>query len=98
MQAFATTEDVEGVLDGLADRPEPLVTRLDRQPGRKEVRYVDALVARDVPPPEARPAQSGDASNGADLAREVAELRADLAELRETVAALLDAARRAGAE
>jgi uncharacterized protein YceH (UPF0502 family) len=98
MHAFGSTEEVERVLDALADRDEPLVERLERQPGRKESRYVDALVARDVPPPQAAPyaaeapapaaATAPRAGGVAELRAEVAELRAELAEIRDLVARL----------
>lgn len=97
MHAFATTEEVERVLDGLADRTEPLVRRLERQPGRKEARYVDALVPREAEAPAAAPpSETPGAADVAALAAEVAELRAELAGLRDAVAALRDAARREG--
>lgn len=85
MQSFASVEEVESVLEGLASRPEPLVVRLERQPGRKEARYADALVPREVAvaPPLVDAPES-------DLAREVAALRAEVAELRAAVAALRD--------
>jgi hypothetical protein len=82
MHAFATTEEVERVLDGLADRTEPLVRRLERQPGRKEARYADALVPREAEAP-ATPAPAGD--DVAELRAEVAALRAELAELRDAL-------------
>jgi hypothetical protein len=94
MHAFGTVEDVERVLDALAARDEPLVVRLDRQPGRKEYRWVDALVPRDdAPPPRAdhvergEPVEHGERDGDApvtlaELAREVAALRAEVAELR----------------
>jgi hypothetical protein len=34
---------VEEALEGLADRDEPLVVRLERQPGQKEARYAQLL-------------------------------------------------------
>ncbi|HVF04314.1 MAG TPA: DUF480 domain-containing protein [Frankiaceae bacterium] len=103
MHAFDSVEEVERVLDGLAERPEPLVTRLERQPGRKEVRYVDALVLRDAPPglppapprtdgaePPAAPVTSGTFATLAALASEVADLRAEVAELRAALSELRD--------
>ena len=86
MHAF---ESVERVLDGLADRAEPLVERLERRPGRKESRYVDALVPRDVPPPQVPGSEHvPDAATVAELAAEVAALRGELAALRAAVDAL----------
>jgi hypothetical protein len=89
MHAFETTEQVERVLDGLADRAEPLVARLERQPGRKEARYVDALVPREVAPePFPRRSEPAGGDDVAELRAEVAALRAEVAELRGAVDAL----------
>ena len=92
MHAFGSVDEVERVLDALADRAEPLVLRLGRRPGHKEDRYADALVPRgavpETPPAEreAAPADRGPAP--AELAREVAALRAEVAELRAAVESL----------
>jgi uncharacterized protein len=43
MHDFAGLSEVEEVLDGLAARDEPLVVRLERQPGHKEGRYAQLL-------------------------------------------------------
>lgn len=43
MHDFASLSEVEEVLEGLAARDEPLVTRLERQPGQKEARYAQLL-------------------------------------------------------
>jgi uncharacterized protein YceH (UPF0502 family) len=43
MHDFASLSDVEEILDGLAARDEPLVTRLERQPGQKEARFAQLL-------------------------------------------------------
>src|ERR1035438_10156598 len=40
MHSFPDLASVEAVLQELAERPQPLVTRLPRQPGRKESRFV----------------------------------------------------------
>lgn len=84
MRAFASVDEVEQALAGLAQRE--LVVRLERQPGRREDRYAEVLVegqdlpvATSAPTPPALPAAAGD---------EVAELRAEVAALREEVAAL----------
>jgi len=84
MPAVAPTEEVERVLDGLADRAEPRGARLERRPGRKEARYADALVPRDATPaPTAEHVPV--TATVAELAAEVAALRAELAELRSVV-------------
>ncbi|MFP5220606.1 MAG: YceH family protein [Actinomycetes bacterium] len=44
MHAFASPGEVEDVLRSLADRDPPLVTRLERRPGRREDRYAETLV------------------------------------------------------
>ena len=87
MHAFGSVTEVEAVLDGLAARVEPLVVRLERQPGQKEARYVDALVPRTDPGPQSA-ASSGPEPAGttlAELAREVAALREEVAALRAEV-------------
>jgi uncharacterized protein YceH (UPF0502 family) len=40
---FASLAEVEEKLEALAARPEPLVVRLERQPGQKEARYAHLL-------------------------------------------------------
>jgi hypothetical protein len=43
MHDFAGLSEVEEALEGLAAREEPLVVRLERQPGQKEARYAQLL-------------------------------------------------------
>ena len=43
LEAFATVDDVERELAAMADRDEPLVGLLPRQPGRKEARFGQLL-------------------------------------------------------
>jgi uncharacterized protein YceH (UPF0502 family) len=43
MHNFAGLSEVEQTLEGLAGRDEPLVVRLERQPGQKEARYAQLL-------------------------------------------------------
>jgi hypothetical protein len=43
MHPFASLSQVEEVLERLGARPEPLVIRLERQPGQKEARYAHLL-------------------------------------------------------
>ena len=45
MHGFGSVEEVERVLGELAARSEPLATRLERQPGRKEARWAQLLAA-----------------------------------------------------
>jgi len=43
LHEFSGLEEVQTTLDQLADRSEPLVLRLERQPGQKEARYAHLL-------------------------------------------------------
>jgi hypothetical protein len=43
MHPYASLSEVEETLDRLGARPEPLVIRLERQPGQKEARYTHLL-------------------------------------------------------
>jgi uncharacterized protein len=43
MHNFGSLAEVEKALEGLAERDEPLVVRLERQPGQKEARYGQLL-------------------------------------------------------
>jgi uncharacterized protein YceH (UPF0502 family) len=43
LHEFSSLEEVEETLNGLINRDEPLVVRLPRQPGQKEVRFVHLL-------------------------------------------------------
>lgn len=65
MHQFASLSEVEKTLERLAERSEPLVRRLERQPGQKESRYAhllagepaaDEMAASAAPPPSGRPA------------------------------------------
>jgi uncharacterized protein YceH (UPF0502 family) len=92
LEPFADLADLEGVLEALiARQPEPLVARLPRRPGQKEVRYAHLLSGE--PPPADAPATEEERSApgrraGAEddrvaaLERTVEELRAEVAALR----------------
>src|SRR5690606_11022110 len=45
LNSFVTPAEVEATLQGMADRPRPLVRRLDPQPGQKERRWIQLLEA-----------------------------------------------------
>jgi uncharacterized protein YceH (UPF0502 family) len=94
MAEFSSLEEVEDELDDLASRDEPLVARLPREPGRKEMRYAQLLAgdtgavatAPEVyvapsPPPAPVEAGSHDGGHGS-LHSQVAVLRAEVAALR----------------
>lgn len=90
---FADLDQVVGVLDGLASRETPLVTRLPRQSGQKEERYTQllagevtvALSEADVPQAnvKADPSRIETLEQAVEvLRREVADLRAELQSFR----------------
>jgi uncharacterized protein YceH (UPF0502 family) len=92
LASFATIAELEEVLETLiARQPEPLVARLPRRPGQKEVRYahllggplaqVDAPEAAYEPPPPTRRAPADD-DRVAALERAVEALQAELAAVR----------------
>lgn len=77
---FSGLDEVQETLDNLMRRDEPLVARLERQPGQKEVRYAH-LLSGDAPvytPTE----KSVSAANQADNER-VAKLETELENLRD---------------
>ena len=85
---FADLEEVESTLDSLIDREPPLITRLPRRAGQKELRYahllageisIDVLDARDA---------AAESTRAAPVSDRVAALEADVAALREEMAAL----------
>ena len=91
MHPFPTVEDVQDVLEALAGRAEPLVTRLERQPGRKEVRYAELVVSGGPSPAEAVGALVPEplvATAVPPQVDEVSALRAEVAALAADVSAL----------
>ena len=89
MCAMGDLPTVEELLHNLADREVPLVTRLPRQPGRKEHRYAHLLAEEPdigpatTPRPEAsRIGDQADEDRMSRLEAEVVELRNELAEIR----------------
>jgi uncharacterized protein YceH (UPF0502 family) len=75
MHPFGSAEEVEQVLADLAGRDQPLAQRLERQPGRKEPRWVQRLAAGPAgaaPLPAAAPVEQPDV----DAAHVVRELLA----------------------
>ena len=89
LHAFDSVDEVEAALEALAGRREPLVTRLQRQPGRKETRYAQLLVPDSgLEAAPAQPALPAADRQGVDLGDEVAALKTEVAALREAVAQL----------
>ncbi len=58
MHAFASLEEVDVELLAMAERDEPLVTLLPRQPGRKEARFGQLLAAEPGAPSSAQPLET----------------------------------------
>jgi len=93
---FDDLDDVQFVLQRLAEHDPPLVQALPRQPGQKEVRYVhllggepdlSAYAARAAQDPAARSeASSGLAARVASLEAVVQSLQEEMAEIREQLA------------
>ncbi len=84
MHAFADTGEVEAVLDGLAQREEPLATQLPRLPGQKDARYVHLLSGEPVIP-EFNASMETTRPRGDRLQQledDVLQLRQELADLR----------------
>jgi uncharacterized protein len=82
---FASVADVEAGLQFLIDKYPPLVARLPRAPGEKEVRYMHLLSGEDVPERalESVSAPTSRQDRIAELESEVAHLRAEVASLSE---------------
>ncbi|MGD9588256.1 MAG: YceH family protein [Pyrinomonadaceae bacterium] len=85
LHEFGSIGEVQEMLDELARRDEPLVIKLERQPGQKESRYAH-LLSGPVDPgmqlsPASPAASHGSAVSG--LEDEVRELRKELNKLRE---------------
>jgi uncharacterized protein YceH (UPF0502 family) len=101
--AFGDLGGVEGVLDRLAGRPEPVVLHLERQVGHREDRYAHLLAGTpDLTALSLGVSGSGGGTSGGGVDRtsrterldrleeEVQQLRKDFDELRERLADLLD--------
>ena len=94
MYDFRQLDDVEATLDGLASRsPEPLVVRLERQPGQKEARYAHLLSGEPavvVASVDQEPVERAEprVDRIAELEQAVAVLRDEVAGLRAEIAEL----------
>lgn len=89
LHEFGGLGEVQEALDGLIRRDEPLVIKLERQPGQKEARFAHLLSGEvdqsAVPMGRERETASGTrGGNGriAELGNELEKVRTDLAELR----------------
>lgn len=83
MYAFESAEEVEHVLEKLAEWPEQaLAKKLGRQPGQKEARYTHLLAGEPVMEAEEAPTAVPAPSRVTLIEEEIRSLRADLAELK----------------
>jgi uncharacterized protein YceH (UPF0502 family) len=81
MRSFSDLEEVEACLETLMRwEPDPLVTRLPRQPGMKEPRYMHLLNGNTEPPLRQTPERA------VPLEEQVEALRQEVRELREEFA------------
>lgn len=93
MTPLADISSVEEILGALMEFGPPLVTRLPRQPGRKEQRYAQLFAGEsdlptDAPVPLPEPARQRVMAENERLARldgEVSALRVEIASLRSTI-------------
>jgi uncharacterized protein len=88
LHQFASLQEVQDTLDELAGRSEPLVLRLERQPGQKEARYAHLLsgeidAAALTSRPEFGAAATRSSEKLSELESEVQRLTEDLRTLRE---------------
>lgn len=90
LEPFADLADLEGVLESLIARePEPLVARLPRRAGQKEVRYAHLLSGEPVQAEEPAPSEREIRASRSDAADDrVAALEQTVDALRAEVAAL----------
>ena len=84
LATFATVDEVQRALESLADRPEPLATRLPRRLGQKELRWAHLLSGEpqevdDTDRPAAAPPRDARLS---DLEDRVADLEACVSEIK----------------
>ena len=90
LHEFSGIGEVQETLDGLARRDDPLVVKLERQPGQKEARYAH-LLSGDIDQTAVSAPRESSASGGAgkndrfeNLEAEVERLKTEFSSLRET--------------
>ena len=93
---FDDLESLDRVLESLAARTDPLVTRLEREPGRKEPRWMHLLLGEAWSPGDVSaeratpPAAATEQALTTDETTELEKLRAEVLSLRERVDQLFD--------
>lgn len=88
LHEFGGLNEVQEALDELTRRDEPIIVKLERQPGQKEARYAH-LLSGEVAQQQFTPTPRSVASDGANdrivkLENEVELLRGELADFRQT--------------
>ena len=80
MYEFESLEEVQSLLDNLADTEQPYVKQLPKRPGQKEARYMQLLGGDAVP--DDVDLELADTGSSAELAARLAKVEAELATLR----------------
>lgn len=87
LHQFSSLQEIQETLDEMADRSEPLVVKLERQPGQKEARYAHLLSgpvnAEAFQTRQSDAAPSAGNSRIESLEQEVSRLSGELTNLRE---------------
>ncbi|MFL6426639.1 MAG: YceH family protein [Acidobacteriaceae bacterium] len=90
IHSFAAMDEVESTLQQLAQREPPLARAMPREPGAREVRYVQLLSRAEAARTQVDSPQSAQSADiaGDDVRDRVATLESELAELRARIASL----------
>ena len=88
MHGFADQADLEATLERLASRDEPLVRRLERRPGEREVRWMDLISERAAASGRDETSSERQIATRTEQVDRIAELEARVAELEAVVAEL----------
>lgn len=80
MYEFESLEEVQSLLDNLANADQPYVKQLPKRPGQKEARYMQLLGGTTIP--EEEDSVMGDTETSTELALRLAKVEAELAALR----------------
>ena len=94
MMPVESLEEIEKVLQALTDQDPPLVRRLEREPGRKERRYLHLLSGDQATAPEGLIAQDAQRPHHATetriarLEEELGQMKEELEEMRKDIAEL----------
>lgn len=80
MYAFESLEEVQSILDNLANAEPPYVRQLPKRPGQKEARYMHLLGGSELPEEDEGDIQ--ETASSAELASRLSKVEAELATLR----------------